>query len=669
MQKYLRVYSGCVNQLPLSWKTNLQNTLNSIQFAVDNKCHFRPGIEFELCGTSCGVHFHDSDFNDSAWNSIAAILKSDLTQNLIVEVGTVLLHEKLLYNCLVTIYKSKIHFVRPATHIRTDSSHPSNRFISEWTHRVQTEYIEPPSSFRALYPEMLIPIGNYFQEWNDISIVSLFESEAKTDMFKRALCGHHNLISISSSRVFEYGQNVKILQNFSQKLENQWAVVNSLAGVETPKTIFEGGAYILGENKIYQTIEGLSLKSNQNSFFDIPIVQNDKSNKKTISKLWKKHSISDLNDKLFENTELSISTIKELILKPFEEETLNAISSFLYHMLENSHACGFFLPLSGGADSSLTLMCVYHLCDKIFAQGDHQIYRFKELIQKPSLEVQSAKDLMREVLFPAYFPMNFSGRTENFADELAETANCRLLKVNINEIYEKIKTIFEKSLDISTDFTYQNDKPTGENIALQSLQARIRLVCTYFSSQLLPRKYNLSSFLLNFATGNLSEVVRGYYSQYDNSSGDINIIGSLTKTDVWSILQFLEQKYPDFTVLKKIIEQAPTAELCPPVENQTLQTDERDMGLNYSELDFLTRVMKEEFLGPEDLLKKYELNYQTGKGVEVINCFLKNFHQNRHKASKLPPSLHLTKYDLDNQFDLRPIIYREDNLLKKRETI
>lgn len=41
-----------------------------------------------------------------------------------------------------------------------------------------------------------------------------------------------------------------------------------------------------------------------------------------------------------------------------------------------------------------------------------------------------------------------------------------------------------------------------------------------------------------FATGNFSEVCRGYYSKYDNSSGDINLVGSLCKKDIWDLLRY-----------------------------------------------------------------------------------------------------------------------------------
>ena len=42
-------------------------------------------------------------------------------------------------------------------------------------------------------------------------------------------------------------------------------------------------------------------------------------------------------------------------------------------------------------------------------------------------------------------------------------------------------------------------------------------------------KNNIKNYLIVLATGNFSEVLRGYYSKYDNSSGDINLVGSLNK--------------------------------------------------------------------------------------------------------------------------------------------
>ena len=47
------------------------------------------------------------------------------------------------------------------------------------------------------------------------------------------------------------------------------------------------------------------------------------------------------------------------------EEISQANSLYLWNQMFKSGACGFFIPLSGGADSSLTSMFLYNMCKKI----------------------------------------------------------------------------------------------------------------------------------------------------------------------------------------------------------------------------------------------------------------------------------------------------------------
>ena len=51
------------------------------------------------------------------------------------------------------------------------------------------------------------------------------------------------------------------------------------------------------------------------------------------------------------------------------------------------------------------------------------------------------------------------------------------------------------------------------------------------------------------ATGNNSEVLRGYYTKYDNSSGDFNLVGSLNKADIWAILKYGAKIDDNFEIL------------------------------------------------------------------------------------------------------------------------
>ena len=116
-----------------------------------------------------------------------------------------------------------------------------------------------------------------------------------------------------------------------------------------------------------------------------------------------------------------------------------------------------------------------------------------------------------------------------------------------------------------------------EDLVLQNIQARTRLISSYLISQILQAKGVINSFLLVIGTGNCSEINRGYFTKYDNSSGDINLIGDLCKQDIFTMLQYFMStgssyywleggKKPlkeKFLFIQDIISALPTAELRP----------------------------------------------------------------------------------------------------------
>lgn len=56
-----------------------------------------------------------------------------------------------------------------------------------------------------------------------------------------------------------------------------------------------------------------------------------------------------------------------------------------------------------------------------------------------------------------------------------------------------------------------------------------------------------SAPLLVIATGNCDEGLSGYFTKYDCSSGDLNPIGSICKTDLRRFARFMMEKYPFMT--------------------------------------------------------------------------------------------------------------------------
>lgn len=90
---------------------------------------------------------------------------------------------------------------------------------------------------------------------------------------------------------------------------------------------------------------------------------------------------------------------------------------------------------------------------------------------------------------------------------------------------------------------------------------------SYVMSQLLPIIEKKRSFLVVLATGNLDESLTGYYTKYDNSSGDLNLIGALNKSDVRDCMKYLYHKY-GAEIIKRIVDAKPSAELLPMEEGK-----------------------------------------------------------------------------------------------------
>ena len=136
-----------------------------------------------------------------------------------------------------------------------------------------------------------------------------------------------------------------------------------------------------------------------------------------------------------------------------------------------------------------------------------------------------------------------------------------------------------------------------ENLALQNVQARMRMVLSYLLAQLMLWARGRSGGLLVLGSANVDESLRGYLTKYDCSSADVNPIGGISKGDLKRFLAYARSEY-GFTSLDSILTAPPTAELEPLQEGRLVQTDEEDMGLTYAELGDLGRLRKQAACGP-----------------------------------------------------------------------
>lgn len=106
---------------------------------------------------------------------------------------------------------------------------------------------------------------------------------------------------------------------------------------------------------------------------------------------------------------------------------------------------------------------------------------------------------------------------------------------------------------------------SAENLALQNIQARLRMVVAFLLAQLLPWVRGRQGFLLVLGSANVDELLRGYLTKYDCSSADINPIGGISKGDLRAFLQWgaVHLGLPSLAAVEAA---PPTAELEPLVE-------------------------------------------------------------------------------------------------------
>ena len=85
----------------------------------------------------------------------------------------------------------------------------------------------------------------------------------------------------------------------------------------------------------------------------------------------------------------------------------------------------------------------------------------------------------------------------------------------------------------------------AEDLTLQNIQARSRMVTAYEFAQILPtaRKRPGGGTLLTLGSANVGESLRGYMTKYDCSSADINPIGSIDKNVSIVGVQVLEVSF------------------------------------------------------------------------------------------------------------------------------
>ncbi|KAM4652755.1 glutamine-dependent NAD(+) synthetase [Discoglossus pictus] len=586
------------------------------------------------------------------------------------------MHKNVRYNCRVIFLNKKILLIRPKMVLANEGNYREMRWFTPWSKVRQVENHFLPRMIQAITGQDTVPFGDAVLATKDTCLGS-------------EMC--EELWSPNSPHIDMGLDGVEIFTNSSGS-HHELRKAHLRVDLVKSTTSKNGGIYVLsnlrgcdGERLYYDGCAMISLngdivaQGSQFSLADVEVITAtlDLEDVRSFRAHISSRCISASHVTPFHrvHVDFSLSTLDDvykLTSDPIqwkyhtpEEEISLGPACWLWDYLRRSKQGGFLLPLSGGVDSSAVGCIVYSMCCLVcqaVVMGNEEVLSdVRQIVNDDTYTPRTSQELCRRILTTCYMASeNSSHDTRERARQLAEEIGSYHLNLNIDGAVRSVIDIFKTVTKTVPQFRAHGGSPR-ENLALQNLQARIRMVIAYLFAQLSLWVRDLPGGLLVLGSANVDESLRGYLTKYDCSSADINPIGGISKTDLKGFILYAAEHHK-ISSLRSIVSAPPTAELEPLTNGQVSQTDEDDMGMTYAELSVYGKLRKIMRAGPYSMFCKLLLTWKkflSPKEVaDKVKHFFRSYSMNRHKMTTLTPAYHAESYSPDdNRFDLRPFLY------------
>ena len=244
------------------------------------------------------------------------------------------------------------------------------------------------------------------------------------------------------------------------------------------------------------------------------------------------------------------------------KEEIIKIEKWIKNYIENAHAFGVVVGISGGKDS----MVVAKLC--VDALGNDKVFG---------------------VIMP-----NGKMVDQSDAEYICKLLNIRYTIININNTYNSLIESIKPALN-------QNDQKLS-SVTTINTAPRLRMATLYAIAG------SLNYLVAN--TSNLSETMVGYSTKWGDNVGDFAPIANYTKTEVCEI--GLELNLPE-----KLVNKTPS-------DGLSEKSDEEKLGFSYKNLDDYLRTGNKN-KDYENIILKHKLAIHKINGVCKYNNQYKNF--------------------------------------------
>ncbi|KAL9692729.1 hypothetical protein quinque_005509 [Culex quinquefasciatus] len=659
MGRKVTVAVATLNQWALDFEGNMSRIMESILEARELGASYRTGPELEVSGYSCEDHFHESDTYLHSWEILLEIMMSPVCQNMLIDVGMPVQHRNVAYNCRVVFHNKRILLIRPKMVMCDDGNYRETRWFSSWTKERQTEDYYLPRMIASATGQHTVPIGDAVIATRDTCLGYEICEELwnpRSTHIDMSLSGVEIIVNSSGSymQLRKAYITTDLIRNASFKAGGMYLFSN-LRGI-----VARGKQFALDDVEVTTATVDLE---------DIRSYRLAMRSRCTVAASTPTYPRVDVDFELSHPGDLNMvpNGPLEWIYHSAEEEIALGPACWLWDYLRRSGQGGFFLPLSGGVDSSSTAIIVHSMCRQVVKSvllGDVQVlHDIRKILADPDFTPDNPAALCNRLLVTCYMGSeNSSKETRQRATTLSNQIGSYHLEINIDGAVSALLAIFNTVTGMRPLFKANGGCPR-QNLALQNIQARTRMVLSYLFAQLMLWVRNRPGGLLVLGSANVDEALRGYMTKYDCSSADINPIGGISKTDLKRFLLYAKEKF-NIPIVAEIVTAPPTAELEPLHGDGALaQTDEQDMGMTYAELSQFGRLRKQAYCGPYSMFCKLVSTWRdccTPREIaDKVKHFFRCYAINRHKMTVLTPAYHAESYSPDdNRFDHRPFLYR-----------
>lgn len=678
MGRKVTVAVATLNQWALDFEGNMSRIMESILEARELGASYRTGPELEVSGYSCEDHFHESDTYLHSWEILLEIMMSPVCQNMLIDVGMPVQHRNVAYNCRVVFHNKRILLIRPKMVMCDDGNYRETRWFSSWTKERQTEDYYLPRMIASATGQHTVPIGDAVIATRDTCLGYEICEELwnpRSTHIDMSLSGVEIIVNSSGSymQLRKAYITTDLIRNASFKAGGMYLFSN-LRGCDGQRVYFNGCSAIALNGQIVArgkqfALDDVEVTTATVDLEDIRSYRLAMRSRCTVAASTPTYPRVDVDFELSHPGDLNMvpNGPLEWIYHSAEEEIALGPACWLWDYLRRSGQGGFFLPLSGGVDSSSTAIIVHSMCRQVVKSvllGDVQVlHDIRKILADPDFTPDNPATLCNRLLVTCYMGSeNSSKETRQRATTLSNQIGSYHLEINIDGAVSALLAIFNTVTGMRPLFKANGGCPR-QNLALQNIQARTRMVLSYLFAQLMLWVRNRPGGLLVLGSANVDEALRGYMTKYDCSSADINPIGGISKTDLKRFLLYAKEKF-NIPIVAEIVTAPPTAELEPLHGDGALaQTDEQDMGMTYAELSQFGRLRKQAYCGPYSMFCKLVSTWRdccTPREIaDKVKHFFRCYAINRHKMTVLTPAYHAESYSPDdNRFDHRPFLYR-----------